>query len=162
MRLCLFLHIWQLQKTNTALWCSQVNGAHLKVLPRSDSSVKATSLSQAPRRHYRFWRVELCCHVTKPQAAVIHQEHDSVLEISLRYWLGANLTAASLGVCLGHGCRCEAHHEGPYSFGGASTLFCSPGTQRRKFCPSSALWLWESLCLKVPTGTWGHQCWPAH
>lgn len=112
MRLCLFLHIWQLQKSNTALCCSQVNGAHLKVLPRSDLLAKATSLSQAPRRHYRFWRVELCCHVIKPQAAVIHQEHNSVLEISLRQWSGRNLTAASLGVCSDYRCRCEARHEG--------------------------------------------------
>lgn len=111
MRLCLFLHIRQLQKTNTALCCSQVNGAHLKVLPRSDLLAKATSLSQAPRRHYRFWRVELCCHVIKPQAAVIHQELNSVLEISLRQCQVETSLLQAWGrvQTIGAGVR---HHEG--------------------------------------------------
>lgn len=67
---------------------------------------KAASLSRAPKRHYGFWRVELCCHLVRTSAMVIRQEHDLMcpwdtgqVEILLLW---------NLWLCLNHEGSCGA------------------------------------------------------
>lgn len=130
---------------------------------------KATSLSWAPKRHYRFWRVELCCHLIRTCATVIHQEHKS-----MRPWDTGQVEIfllLNLWVYWNRVCSCGAWDKGSWATGacnhfwGASTVLCSPRTQETEIlsCPCYGFCFvtWEILCLNVPTCKRGHWCWLA-
>lgn len=91
MRLCLFLHIWQLQKTNTDMRCSQVNGAHLKVFLRSDSPAKGSIPELGTQE--TLWILKSWAVLSFSKNLSNGYSSGAWLDVSLRYWSGRNLTA---------------------------------------------------------------------
>ena len=149
--------------------CSQVNGAHLKVFLRSDSSAKGNIPELGTQG--TLWILKSWAVLSFNKNLSNGYSSGAWLSVSLRYWSGRNLTAAKSAGVLESYVQLQGMAQRIWATGarkcfwGASTVLCSPSTQEPEIlswlCYGSALWLRESLCLNVPTSKRGHWCWLA-